>query len=195
MPGAELWILGDGPERGALAEQVARHSLESRVRIIGQVAAAEIPAWLQQADAGILPIRSDVFLEFAFPNKLGEFIIMGLPVIVSRLRAIRCSFTDEALAFATPNDPADLARQMIRLSRDQRLQRDLAVRARLELRPDSMGRHERALLACDRGVVGATGPFARRVRRRPDGWSSEAGRMRIPRPRPALGARGNPKAS
>jgi glycosyltransferase involved in cell wall biosynthesis len=126
MPGAQLWILGPGTERDALARLAEQRGLRSKVRIIGLVPAAEIPAWLQQADAGILPIRSDVFLEFAFPNKLPEYIVTGKPVIVSRLGAIRHYFGDDALAYAMPNDPTDLARQMIRLYRDPALRSVLA---------------------------------------------------------------------
>jgi glycosyltransferase involved in cell wall biosynthesis len=132
MPGAQLWILGSGPERDGLARLAEERGLESKVRIIGQVPAAEVPAWLQQADAGILPIRSDVFLEFAFPNKLPEYIVTGKPVIVSRLRTIRHYFGENALAYAAPNDPADLALQMVRLYRDPELRAALAGTAATE---------------------------------------------------------------
>lgn len=132
MPGAQLWILGSGTESDALARLAEERGLRSKVRIIGQVPAADIPAWLRQADAGILPIRSDVFLEFASPNKLPEYIVTGKPVIVSRLRAIRHYFGEDALAFAVPNDPADLARQMIRLCRDPELRSELARTAAVQ---------------------------------------------------------------
>lgn len=138
-PDAELWILGDGPEIGALADQAARLGLGSRVRVVGRVPPEEIPTWLEQCDAGVLPIRSDVFLEFAFPNKLPEFIIAGKPVIVSRLRAIRHYFGDEALAYAAPNDTADLARQMIRLYGDKELRSRLVASARREYSPIRWG--------------------------------------------------------
>jgi glycosyltransferase involved in cell wall biosynthesis len=84
---------------------------------------------------GVLPIRRDVFLDFAFPNKLPEFIITGKPVLMSRLKAIRHYFSEEALAYFEPNNPEDLAEQMIRLYRDQELRARLAVRAKEEYLP------------------------------------------------------------
>ena len=45
-------------------------------------ASEQIPEWLKRATMGILPLRSDVFLDFAFPNKLPELIVIGKPVIV-----------------------------------------------------------------------------------------------------------------
>jgi glycosyltransferase involved in cell wall biosynthesis len=132
MPEAEIWILGSGTESQALAELVERRGLTSKVRLVGQVASAEIPAWLVRADAGILPIRRDVFLDFAFPNKLPEFIVMGKAVISSRLKAIRHYFTENAITYFEPNDAVDLGRQMVRLYRDRALCRSQAARAREE---------------------------------------------------------------
>ena len=135
MPGAELWILGSGTEKDGLARLAEARGLASKVRLIGQVPATEIPAWLNQCDAGILPIRRDVFLDFAFPNKLPEFIIMGKSVLVSRLRAIRHYFSDDALAYFEPNDPADLAKEMIRIYRNPELRLRLAAKAKTEYKP------------------------------------------------------------
>ena len=135
MPGAELWILGSGPEKEKLAALVKTRRLEAKVRLVGQVPATEIPGWLNRADAGILPIRRDIFLDFAFPNKLPEFIIAGKAVIVSRLKAIRHYFSEEAVAYFAPNDAGDLAREMIRLYDNPELRERLVVQARAEYVP------------------------------------------------------------
>ena len=135
MPGAELWILGSGPEAAPLADLVRRRGLEEKVRLVGQVLASEIPGWLSRSDAGILPIRRDALLDFAFPNKLPEYIISGKPVIVSRLKTIRRYFTEDAVAYAEPNDPSDFAKQMVRVYRDKELRRQLATRAAAEYAP------------------------------------------------------------
>jgi glycosyltransferase involved in cell wall biosynthesis len=135
MPGAELWILGSGPEKVGLAEVAQARGLASKVRLVGQVEPADIPAWLGQCDAGILPIRRDVFLDFASPNKLPEFIITGTPVIISRLKAIRHYFSEDAVAYFEPCDPADLSRQMVRVYRDPQLRERLTVKAKEEYAP------------------------------------------------------------
>jgi glycosyltransferase involved in cell wall biosynthesis len=129
MPGAEFWILGSGTEQGALASLASERGVACRVKLFGQVDSKEIPAWLEKCDVGVLPIRRDVFLDYAFPNKLPEFIIMGKPVVISRLRAIRHYFSDDALAYFEPNNPADLARQMVRLYEDHELRSRLVARA------------------------------------------------------------------
>ena len=135
MPGAELWILGSGPEQGALAGLAQERGLTSKVKLVGQVPSADIPAWLNKCDVGVLPIRCDVFLDFAFPNKLPEFIIMGMPVLMSRLRTIRHYFSEGALSYFEPNNPADLAKQMVSLYQDRELRARLAMRAKQEYAP------------------------------------------------------------
>jgi len=135
MPGAELWILGSGPDKPLLQELAQQSGVANKVRLTGQVPSSEIPSWLRRCDVGVLPLRSDVFLEFASPNKLPEFIVSGTPVIVSRLGAIRHYFSEDALAFCEPNNPADLARQMVRVFHDSSLRRELVARAKKEYAP------------------------------------------------------------
>jgi glycosyltransferase involved in cell wall biosynthesis len=135
MPGAELWILGSGSEKEKLAMLAKERGLDSKVKLIGQVPARDIPAWLTQCTVGVLPIRRDVFLDFAFPNKLPEFIVAGKPVLISRLQAICYYFSDAALAYFQPNDPADMARQMVVLYQDRASLPRLVNKAREEYEP------------------------------------------------------------
>jgi glycosyltransferase involved in cell wall biosynthesis len=135
LPGAEFWILGKGPEERVLREQVRRLGLDDKVRFIGSVLPQEIPAWLRRSDVGVLATRQDVFLDLSFSNKLSEYIIMDKPVIASRIRTVRHYFSEEALAFFEPGNPADLARQMARLYRDDRLRNQFARQAAKEYKP------------------------------------------------------------
>jgi glycosyltransferase involved in cell wall biosynthesis len=135
IPGAELWILGSGPEEAALQRLISDRGLAHEAKMFGPVPLAQIPGWLRRCDLGILSMRRDALLDFASPNKLAEFIIMGKPVAISRLKATRHNYSESALAYFEPNDPADLARQMVRLYRDAGLRATLAENARAEYAP------------------------------------------------------------
>jgi glycosyltransferase involved in cell wall biosynthesis len=135
MPGAEMWIVGPGVEKSRLTDLAQKHGLGSKVKVHGQIPMAQIPTWVSQCDIGILPTRRDVFLDFAYPNKLSEYIVMGKSVIVSRLKSIRHYFSEEALAYFEPNNPADLAKQMVRLYLDSGLRARLTARAKQEYAP------------------------------------------------------------
>jgi glycosyltransferase involved in cell wall biosynthesis len=135
MPGAEFWILGSGTEQKALAKQAEELGLTTKVKLLGHVTANEIPAWLSQCDVGVLPLRRDMFLQLAFPNKLPELIIAGKPVIISRLKAIRHYFSEEALAYSEPENVFDLADQMLQVYKDPCYRARLADTARQEYAP------------------------------------------------------------
>lgn len=135
MPAAELWILGDGPERGALQQLAESFNLADRVKFIGSVLPQDVHHWLRQCDVGVLATRQDVFLDYSFSNKLSEYIIMGKAVIAARLRTIRHYFSEDALAYFAPEDPAALAERMIQLYGDRSLRESLARNSAMQLRP------------------------------------------------------------
>jgi glycosyltransferase involved in cell wall biosynthesis len=154
MPGAEFCILGSGTEKEALGKLAEERGIGSKVKLLGQVLPGAIPEYLSKCDVGILPIRSDVFLEFASPNKLPEFIIMGIPVIISRLRAIRSYFSEDALAFCTPNTPEDLGKQMLRVYRDAGLRASLVAKAKEEYAPISWDVMKKRYVSMVENIVG-----------------------------------------
>src|SRR3954468_16230160 len=94
-----------------------------------------MPRLLAQFGAGVLGTRRDVFLDYSFSNKLSEYIIMDKAVISSRLQAIRHYFSEEALAFFEPNNPAELAKQMVRVCNDKDLRTRLVNKANEEYLP------------------------------------------------------------
>jgi len=158
MPGAELWILGSGSEEAALAGLIQERGLGSKVKLLGRVPLAEIPKWLSQCDVGVLPTRRDIFLDFAFPNKLPEYIVMGKAVIVSRLKAIRHYFGESALAYFEPNNPSDLSQQMVRMYRDPQLRTRLAIRAKEEYTPIRWSLMKQRYLTLIDEMMGIAGP-------------------------------------
>jgi glycosyltransferase involved in cell wall biosynthesis len=135
ISGAELWILGAGPERDALERLTRRLKLDACVKFIGTVLPQEVHRWLRQCDIGVLATRQDIFLDYSFSNKLSEYIIMDKAVIVSRLRAIHSYFSDDALKFFEPGNATELAECMVTLFNDPALRIQLARKAKEELQP------------------------------------------------------------
>lgn len=135
MPGAELWILGSGPERQNLMNLAVRRGLGRKVRFLGSVRPEDIPLWLEYCDLGVLPTRRDVFLDYSFSNKLSEYIVCGKPVICASLLGIRTYFSSEALQYFEPAQPGDLARQMSRMFDTPSLRTARARQALIEYQP------------------------------------------------------------
>jgi glycosyltransferase involved in cell wall biosynthesis len=164
MPGAEFVVLGSGPERSSLEALCAKLGLGGKVRFLGSVLPQEVRHWLSHCDVGVLATRRDVFLDFSFSNKLSEYIIMGKPVIASRLKTVRHYFSEEALVFFEPNSAANLAKQMLSLFRNPQLRGQFAEKAKLEYAPINWTVMKRRYLEL---MAGITGTEAQAVSRSP----------------------------
>jgi glycosyltransferase involved in cell wall biosynthesis len=135
LPGARLRILGDGPERCALEKLADELGIRDKVDFIGRVKPEEVFGWLAQSHIGVLPTRSDVFLDYSFSNKLTEYVVMGKAVIVSRLRTIQYYFSGEALAYCEPENHVGLSKEMARMYNDPDLRSRLVAQAQREYVP------------------------------------------------------------
>jgi teichuronic acid biosynthesis glycosyltransferase TuaC len=80
LPGYELLILGEGPEHGRLAAQIAALGLADRVRLLGPRPHAELPAYYGAADAMVLASSRE-----GWANVLLESMACGTPVVASNI--------------------------------------------------------------------------------------------------------------
>ena len=78
-PQAQLALVGSGPERGRLEEQVNALGLQERVLFAGSVANAELPTWFSAADLSILSSSRE-----GWANVLLESMACGTPVVATR---------------------------------------------------------------------------------------------------------------
>ncbi|MEO1168418.1 MAG: glycosyltransferase [Pseudomonadota bacterium] len=78
IPDATLWCIGEGPDRDALEEQVARLGLGDRVRLPGNLPHADVAALLATADVMALPSTSE-----GLANAWVEALACGTPIVIS----------------------------------------------------------------------------------------------------------------
>jgi len=113
-----LLLGGEGQQRAALAAQVERLGLQSRVRLTGFV--SDVPAFLGQTGIFVLPSRSE-----GLGLVLLEAMAAGRPVVATRVGGIPEVVVDgETGLLVPPDDPSALAAAVLRLLRDP----DLALR-------------------------------------------------------------------
>jgi len=99
--GGTLVLIGPGTPAtaGALRELAAREG----VAILGPRPYAEIAAWMQALDVGVIPFRaSDPFVQGINPNKVYQYLAAGVPVVTTTVLDLEPS--PGRLQFAT--DPA-----------------------------------------------------------------------------------------
>src|SRR5438874_7806982 len=121
-----LAIIGDGPERPRLAEQVRRQGLEHRVTLPGRVSEQELRRAYAAAHVLVLPAIVDTRGDTeGLGVVLLEAMTYGVPVIGSNLGGITDIIIDgETGLLVPPEDPRALAAALERLAAEP----DLAVR-------------------------------------------------------------------
>ncbi|MGE4062928.1 MAG: glycosyltransferase family 4 protein [Rhodospirillaceae bacterium] len=80
LPGTNLFIAGDGPDRGKLQELAAKLGVSDRVHLLGVVPHGELPSLYAAADISILASSRE-----GWANVLLESMACGTPVVASRI--------------------------------------------------------------------------------------------------------------
>ena len=112
LPDAVLLLVGDGPQRGALQQQVAGTSWERNVRFAGYRSDVETALWA--ADLVVVPSRGEG-LSLAALEAMG----VGLPVVASRVGGIPEVVQDGTTGILVPPEaPEELARAVVSLLTD-----------------------------------------------------------------------------
>jgi glycosyltransferase involved in cell wall biosynthesis len=78
IPGATLFLVGEGPDRRALERQVRVAGIGGRVRLLGSRPHADLPGLLAAADALVLPSSSE-----GLANVWVEALACGTPIVIS----------------------------------------------------------------------------------------------------------------
>jgi len=90
VPGWRLWIAGDGRHRAYLEIIVKQEGLRDRVLFLGLLSYEEALTYAREATLGVsgeLPITDNH--RYALPNKVFDYIQMGLPVLAGEAPLIR----------------------------------------------------------------------------------------------------------
>lgn len=129
---AVVVLLGWGKSEDELRRQIRRDGVEDRVLIVAPVAQDELLAFTAGADLGVVPYQAAGLNNyFAAPNKLFEYIAVGLPVIGSDFPELRrfLEGLDLGRTF-DPADPHDIAGTANEILRNDDLRARLAANAR-----------------------------------------------------------------
>lgn len=123
---ARLTLVGDGPERRALADAIATHGLTGRVDLVGELPPERVRECLQRADIFCLPSFSE-----GLPVSIMEAMAAGVPTVATWIAGIPELAQDGVTALTVPPARADaLADALGRLIADPALGARLAAAAR-----------------------------------------------------------------
>ena len=128
LPRAHVWFVGDGPERGPLAEQAQALGVIDRVRFLGW--RTDVSALIQASDVVAMPSRHE-----GFGTVILEAWAHGVPLVAAASQGPRDVVTDGHTGLLVPvNDTPALTGALRRVLEEPALAHDLAAAARTEYR-------------------------------------------------------------
>jgi glycosyltransferase involved in cell wall biosynthesis len=123
----EAVLVGEGPDRGAVEEEVRRLGIESAVQLLGE--RNDVPELLGTAEIFVLSTRSE-----GLPLSILEAMATGLPVIASDVGGVPELVIDgETGLLVPPGDPDALAAAIRRLLEDPPLAHRLGEAGRVRV--------------------------------------------------------------
>jgi glycosyltransferase involved in cell wall biosynthesis len=132
----QLYVLGDGPERDALAEQAGRLGVADSVVFLGSVDHAVFKAVLQASDVFVFPTLRDLV-----GRVVVEALTIGVPVVVSPLTGAAGTIVQDGVngLIADPRDSGALAAAMHRAVEPETLRalRDGVAKTNVPLFPEA----------------------------------------------------------
>ena len=126
IPDLQVEIYGRGDFMPTAQGLVQALGVADHIRFHEHMPLEMMRAAVAGADVGVVPMRRDVFTDTILPTKLMEYAHMGVPAVVARTATTSEYFPDDTVAYFTPEDPADLAQQVLRLHREPETARALA---------------------------------------------------------------------
>ena len=119
IPGIRLHLWGHGDDLASFQRLARELSVHDRVLFEPKgFPLQDLPGHLRAMDLGVIGNRRTAAGELMLPVKLLEYVALGIPVVVPRLKAIEHYFTDDMAAYYVPEDVDSLADCIYRLCTD-----------------------------------------------------------------------------
>jgi glycosyltransferase involved in cell wall biosynthesis len=110
LSAARLEIVGTGDAVPELAARAEALGVADRVRLTGvAVPHTEVLARVAGASVGVVPNLPSRLNRFALSTKLFEYVVLGVPAVVSDLPTLRRYFSAQEVVFFRAGDPESLA--------------------------------------------------------------------------------------
>jgi glycosyltransferase involved in cell wall biosynthesis len=123
-------IIGDGDDLERLMSLAEDLQLDAVVDFSRKsVPVHELPALLEDADLGIVPLREDAFTRYMLPVKLMEYAVMGIPAITTRTKTIAGYFDADMVEYISGESAEELAQSIVALHNDPERCARIAARA------------------------------------------------------------------
>ena len=110
-------LIGDGPEKDRLMKLKDKNKV-TQVKFINPVPKTEILKYTSTADCGIISLEDNAVFLGARPNKLYDYMVLGLPIISTIGGEVKYILEENGVgSCVTPNQPLELAEELKRIKK------------------------------------------------------------------------------
>ncbi len=140
----EFHIWGkSGGDLDSLARLSKELGIEDKIHLIrGGIPFETLPLELRDMDLGIIGNRKNIATEIMLPVKMLEYVAIGIPVVVPRLKAIEQYFSDDMVCYFEPENVDSMASAILKLYQDKSLRREQAEKAKAFLAQYGWEKHQ-----------------------------------------------------
>lgn len=124
VPSFRVAIYADasGSQRRSLSEMITGRGLDGVVEVAPRLAPRQVASALANADVLLMPRASGEFSTAGFPNKLGEYLASGRPVVTTGVGDVSRYLSDQVQAFVVPpDDNQEFAKSVVLALSDREL--------------------------------------------------------------------------
>jgi glycosyltransferase involved in cell wall biosynthesis len=153
VPGVQLHLWGHGDDLPAFRLLATDLGVQDVVHFNAGHPLHELPERLRVMDLGVVGNRRSAACDLMLPVKLLEYVSLGIPTVVPRLRTIEHYFTNDMVTYYEPEDVDSLADAIRRLNECAEIRRRQAVQAQDFLARYGWERQGQELVAMYRTLV------------------------------------------
>lgn len=114
---AAILLIGDGPIRPWLEQQVQSAGLRDRVHFVGSIPHSKLPEYVAAFNVAVMPDSND----YGSPMKIYEYMSMGKPVVAPKLGPLEDGILDGSVGLLfTPHNVQSLIGSLATLLKDPR---------------------------------------------------------------------------
>ena len=116
FPNIKLYILGASPyekDNKRNADIIKKYNIKEQIYMPGAVAGDKLPQYLKNAKILVLSRPDNIQAAYGFPTKLGEYLMTGNPVVVTKVGELDDFLENKkSCIFATPGNASDFAEKL-----------------------------------------------------------------------------------
>jgi len=126
----ECYLLVIGTPLPAVRKLVQEYGITDRYIEAGRCPDELLPHYLASTDVLALPLKENLFNETRWPNKIGEYMACGRPVVVSDVGDVADLVREHQTGLTAKNEEADFSGKLRTLLSDPELAEKMGSRAR-----------------------------------------------------------------